>query len=80
VTVVLRVVLDERGQIVHGDIVEVDNRIRGRLLNWTELVRWLRWYVRVKRTSSRGAAEKSSATESPRQAICLNGVRTPFGV
>jgi len=43
--VVVRLVLDAGWRLVHGELVDVDQRSRGRFAGWTELTPALRRYV-----------------------------------
>ena len=38
VTVVLRLILDRRGLLVHGEVVDEANRLQGRFASWDRLV------------------------------------------
>jgi len=42
VTVVLRLVLDRRGRLVHGEIINTASRLIGRYADWDQLVPTLR--------------------------------------
>ena len=43
--VVVRLVLDGRWDLLHGELVDVDQQSRGRFAGWTELTPALRRYV-----------------------------------
>lgn len=43
--VVVRLVLDAGWRLVHGELVDVDQRSQGRFAGWTELTPALRRYV-----------------------------------
>lgn len=45
VTVVLRLVLDHRNVLVHGDIVDGSNRVQGRFAGWERLAPALRGWL-----------------------------------
>ena len=40
-TLMLRLVVDRTGQLVHGELVDLDGASRGRFLNWDALVQLL---------------------------------------
>ena len=40
-TVLLRLVIDPAGQLVHGELVDLDGASRGRFLNWDGLLQLL---------------------------------------
>jgi hypothetical protein len=40
-TLILRLVVDEAGQLVHGELVDLDGASHGRFLNWETLLRLL---------------------------------------
>jgi hypothetical protein len=40
-TLLVRLVVDPAGQLVHGELVDLDGASRGRFLNWDTLVRLL---------------------------------------
>jgi hypothetical protein len=42
VTLIVRLVLDRRGGLVHGEVVDVEDRLWGRFDGWRGLVRTLR--------------------------------------
>ena len=53
VTVILRMLLDEQGMLVHGDLVDVDGQSRGRFSSWDDLVIMLReWSANHERKNS----------------------------
>jgi hypothetical protein len=41
-TLILRLVVDERGRLVHGHLLDVEARSLGRFLTWRELTRTVR--------------------------------------
>lgn len=45
VTVILRLVLNRRGQLTHGEIVDVEGTTRVRFKGWRELTRALRKWL-----------------------------------
>jgi len=45
VTVVLRLILDRQGLLVHGEIIDSSNRLRARFAGWDRLVPTLRAWV-----------------------------------
>ncbi len=45
VTVVIRLVLDRHGKLMHGELVDVKTKSQGRFANWTGLVRTLREWL-----------------------------------
>ena len=45
VTVILRLVLDARGRLEHGEIVEAEGTLRGRFVGWRGLTRTLRAWL-----------------------------------
>lgn len=64
VTVVLRLVLDRRGLLVHGEIVDNGNRLRGRFAGWDRLVPALRaWLQRNQEGGERRGANDPGASE-----------------
>jgi hypothetical protein len=46
VTVVLRLVLDQQGWLVRGEILDVESGSRKRFVNWHELAGMLRVWIR----------------------------------
>ncbi len=45
VTVVVRMVIDQREQLVHGEIVDVDGIGQGRFAGWRGLIRTMRDFL-----------------------------------
>lgn len=45
VTVVVRMVIDQREQLVHGEIVDVDGIGQGRFVGWRGLIRTMRDFL-----------------------------------
>ena len=53
VTVILRMLMDEQGKLLHGNLVDVDGQSRGRFSNWGDLVNLLRqWFDSQERGGS----------------------------
>ena len=44
-TVVLRLLLDGRKRLVHGEVVDTDGKMQGRFAGWRELIRLVRSYL-----------------------------------
>ncbi len=45
VAVVLRLVVDRRGRLVHGEVVDAEGKLRGRFMGWQAMVRVLRAWL-----------------------------------
>jgi hypothetical protein len=45
VTVILRLLMDEQGKLVHGNLVDVDGQSRGRFSDWGDLVSLLQQWL-----------------------------------
>jgi len=45
VTVVVRLLIDRREQLVHGEVVDMDGKAQGRFDGWRELIRTMREYL-----------------------------------
>ena len=45
ITVVLRLVVDERGWLVHGELVDVEGMLKQRFKGWRGLAQAIRWVV-----------------------------------
>jgi hypothetical protein len=54
--VVVRLVLDGGWDLLHGELVDVDERSRGRFAGWTELTPALRRYVDEERRTTNPAS------------------------
>ncbi len=49
-TLILRLVINRRGELMHGEIVDVDLRSLGRFAAWTQMVRILRTWLESQST------------------------------
>ena len=45
VTVIVRMVIDRRERLVHGEVVDVDGEAQGRFDGWREMIRTVRDYL-----------------------------------
>ncbi len=45
VTVVVRLLLDRRDRLVHGEIVDMDGKAQGQFVKWRGLIRTVRDYL-----------------------------------
>ncbi len=61
VTLVLRLLIDRQGRLVHGEIVDVDGRTRGRFSEWRDLLKSVR-----KHSAIRTPEKSVNATSEPR--------------
>jgi hypothetical protein len=55
VTVVVRLVLNRRGELAYGDVVDAANRLKGRFASWEELTVTLRRWLKTLAETERGA-------------------------
>ena len=42
---VVRLVIDRRDRLVHGEVVDVDGKVQGQFAGWRELIRTVRDYL-----------------------------------
>lgn len=52
-TAVVRVVLDDRGRLVHGEVLDARGGVRVRFQRWPRLIRAIRTSLRVRSSSRR---------------------------
>lgn len=45
VTVIVRMVIDRRERLVHGEVVDVDGKAQGRFDGWREMIHTVRGYL-----------------------------------
>jgi len=45
VTVIVRMVIDRRERLVHGEVVDVDGKAQGRFDGWREMIHMVRGYL-----------------------------------
>lgn len=45
VTVIVRLLIDQRGQLVHGEVLDVEGRIQARFVKWGSLARAMRSWL-----------------------------------
>ena len=53
VTVILRLVLDQHGQLIHGELVDVADAPQERFIGWRGMIRAVRaWLIRQERNAT----------------------------